>query len=117
MVCRPRLSLCAEREGLALPVLLHFACQSFAPQLTGPFPTACALLRKPRRGAKFRPMVYLRGGSARCRLYSTELFASCLQIAQRVTRQARLLSECFNHAHSRWAHRQSSGGGCISSRA
>ena len=46
-------------------------CQPFAPQLTGPFPTACALLRKPRRSTKFRPMVYLRGGSARCRLYST----------------------------------------------
>src|SRR5271165_3863619 len=55
MVCRPRLSLCAEREGLALPVLSHFECQPFAPQLTGPFPTACALLRRPRCSTKFRP--------------------------------------------------------------
>ena len=42
-------------RGPSLPVLWHFACQPFAPQLTGPFPTACALLRKPRRSAKFRP--------------------------------------------------------------
>src|SRR5271166_4708275 len=48
-------SLCAEREAPAFPVLWHFACQPFAPQLTGPFPTACALLSKPRRSAKFRP--------------------------------------------------------------
>src|SRR5271165_543127 len=42
-------------RGLAFPVLQRFTCQPFAPQLTGPCPTACALLRKPRRSAKFRP--------------------------------------------------------------
>src|SRR5208282_6500702 len=65
----------------SLPSPIAFYVPAFCTAANRPFPTACALLRKPRRSAKFRPMDYLRGGSARCRLYSTELFASRLQIA------------------------------------
>src|SRR5271166_4788057 len=43
MACRPRGALFPKQEGLAFPVLQHLACQPFAPQLTGSFPTACVM--------------------------------------------------------------------------